>query len=133
MLETKCIKSGGKSQLSLSFLASIVNDVRRKLYAVGTHSTVEKRAKRMQDITVETTAIFIFFNLKTKTAKIFQIIPIYIFLCLGTQICGSTREVSDIFSKTTWGIYHLLDKISAVHLICWSKIFRPVDVLGSTN
>ena len=31
VLEKKCIKSGGKSRLSLSFLASIVNDVRRKL------------------------------------------------------------------------------------------------------
>ena len=55
--ETKCIKSGGKSQLSLSFLASTVNDVRRKLYTVGIHSTVEKRAKRMPDTTVETTIV----------------------------------------------------------------------------
>ena len=31
------------------------NDVRRKLYMVGTYSTVEKRAKRMPDTTVETT------------------------------------------------------------------------------
>ena len=40
-LETKCIKSGGKSQFSLSFFSSTVNDVRRKLYMVGIYSTVE--------------------------------------------------------------------------------------------
>ena len=51
------IKRGSKSQLSLSFLSFTVNDVTRKLYMVGTHSTVEKRAKRMPDITVETTEL----------------------------------------------------------------------------
>ena len=51
-----CTKSGGKSRFSLPFLSSTVNDSRRKLYMVGTHSTVEKRAKRMPDPTVETTA-----------------------------------------------------------------------------
>ena len=51
-----CTKSGGKSPFSLPFLSSTVNDSRRKLYMVGTHSTVEKRAKRMPDPTVETTA-----------------------------------------------------------------------------
>ena len=56
MLETKCIKNGGKSLFSVSFLSSTVNDVRRKLYMVGIHSTVEKRAKRMPDTTVETTS-----------------------------------------------------------------------------
>ena len=55
MLETKCIKSGAKSGFSLSFLASTVNDITRKLYMVGIHLTVEKRAKRMPDILVETT------------------------------------------------------------------------------
>ena len=49
------IKSSGKSQFSLSFLSSTVNDVRRKLYTVVIHSTVGKRAKRMLDTTVETT------------------------------------------------------------------------------
>ena len=56
MLETKCIKSGGKSLFSVSFLSSTVNDVRRKLYMVKIHSIVEKRAKRMPDTTVETTS-----------------------------------------------------------------------------
>ena len=42
VLVTKCIKSGGKSQFSLSFLPSTVNDARRKLYMVGIYSTVEK-------------------------------------------------------------------------------------------
>ena len=55
MLETKCIKRVGKSQFSLSFLFSTVNDVRRKLYTVVKHSTEGKRAKRMPDTTVETT------------------------------------------------------------------------------
>ena len=50
-----CIKSGGKSRISLSFFASSGNDVRRKLYTVGIHSTVEKRAKVMPDTTVDTT------------------------------------------------------------------------------
>ena len=50
-----CIKSGRKSQFSLSFCASSGNDVRRKLYTVGIHSTVEKRSKGMPDTTVETT------------------------------------------------------------------------------
>ena len=49
------IKSGGKSKLSLSFLAPTVNDATRKLFMVGIHSTVEKRAKRTPDIIVETT------------------------------------------------------------------------------
>ena len=52
-----CIKSGGKSQISLSFFAFSGNDIRRKLYTVGIHSTVEKRAKGMPDITVETTKL----------------------------------------------------------------------------
>ena len=55
MLETKCIKSDGKSQFSLSFLPSTVNDVRRKLFTVGIYSTVGKGAKRVPDTTVETT------------------------------------------------------------------------------
>ena len=42
------IKSGGKSWFSLSFLYSTVNDVRRKLYTVGIHATVGKRAKECQ-------------------------------------------------------------------------------------
>ena len=42
---------------SLSFLSPTVNDIRRKLYMVGTYSTVEKRAKRMPDATVKTTKI----------------------------------------------------------------------------
>ena len=41
-------KSGGKSQISLSFLSSTVNDIRKKLYMVGTYSTVEKWAKRIK-------------------------------------------------------------------------------------
>ena len=49
-----CIKSGGKSQFSLSFISYTVNDVRRKLYMVGIQPNVEKRAKRMPDTTVET-------------------------------------------------------------------------------
>ena len=57
LLETKCIKSGAKSPFSLSFLASTLNDVTRKLYTIGTQSTVEKRAKRMPDIIVETTIL----------------------------------------------------------------------------
>ena len=56
VLERKCTKSGGKSQYSLSFLSSTDNDVRRKVYTVGTHLTVGKRAKRMPDPTVETTS-----------------------------------------------------------------------------
>ena len=55
MLETKCIKSGGKSQFYLSFLSYTVNDVRRKLYMVGIQLAVGKRARRMPDTTVETT------------------------------------------------------------------------------
>ena len=46
------------------FFASTVNDVRRKLHTVRTHSTVGKRAKRMPDITVETTQINIRFLIK---------------------------------------------------------------------
>ena len=42
-------------EFPLSFLSSTVNDVRRKLYMVGIHSTVGKRAKRLPDTTVETT------------------------------------------------------------------------------
>ena len=43
--------------LSLFFLLQFmtVNDIRGKLYMVGTYSTVEKRAKRMADPTVENT------------------------------------------------------------------------------
>ena len=37
VLETKCTKSGGKSQFSLSFLSPTVNDIRRKLHMVGTY------------------------------------------------------------------------------------------------
>ena len=48
-------KSGGKGRFSLSFLSSRVNDIRRKLYMVGTYSTVWKGAKRMPNIRVETT------------------------------------------------------------------------------
>ena len=55
VLETKCIKSGGKIRFSLSFLSSTVNDVRRKLYMVIIHSTVGNRAKQEPDTTVETT------------------------------------------------------------------------------
>ena len=39
------------------FLSPTVNDIRRKLYMVGTYSTVGKRAKRMPDTTVENTTI----------------------------------------------------------------------------
>ena len=53
VLERKCIKSGGKSRFSLSFLFHTVNDIRRKLYVVEIHLTVGKRAKRMPDPTVE--------------------------------------------------------------------------------
>ena len=60
MLETKYNKSGGKSRFFLSFLTSTVNDIRRKLYMVGTYSTVGKRAKRMPDFTVKTTFKWIF-------------------------------------------------------------------------
>ena len=62
VLETKCIKSGAKSQSSPSFLAYTVNDVTRKLNTVGIHSTVKKRAKRTPDIIVETTDHTIHFN-----------------------------------------------------------------------
>ena len=55
VLETKCTKSGGKIRFSLSFLSPRVNDIRRKLYMVGTYSTAEKLAKRMPDATVKTT------------------------------------------------------------------------------
>ena len=54
-LATTRIKSGGKSQISLSFLSSLGNDIRRKHYMVGIHSTVGKRAKRMPNTTVEIT------------------------------------------------------------------------------
>ena len=50
----KKVKSGGKSQISLSFLSSSGNDVRTMLYTVGIHSTVGKRAKRMPVTRVET-------------------------------------------------------------------------------
>ena len=55
MLATKCTKSDGKSQFSLSFLSPTVKDIRRKFYMVGTYLTVEKQAKRMPDATVQTT------------------------------------------------------------------------------
>ena len=50
------LSRGGATFLafSLSFLSSRVDDNRNKLYMVGTYSTVEKRAKRMPDATVET-------------------------------------------------------------------------------
>ena len=38
-----------------SNVTSTFNDIIRKLYVVRTHSTVEKRAKRMPDTTVQTT------------------------------------------------------------------------------
>ena len=44
-----------RAAFSLLVLASMVNDVRRKLHMVEIHSTVEKWAKRMPDATVETT------------------------------------------------------------------------------
>ena len=44
-----------RAAFSLLLLASTVNDIRRKLHMVKTHSTVEKQAKRMPDATVETT------------------------------------------------------------------------------
>ena len=40
---------------SLWLLSSTVNDMKRKLYMVGIHSTVEKWAKRMPNTSVETT------------------------------------------------------------------------------
>ena len=40
-----------------SLLSSAVNDIRRKIYMVGTYSTVGKQAKRMPDPTVETTIL----------------------------------------------------------------------------
>ena len=43
-----------KSGFSLLFLASTVNDLRRKLHMVKIHLTVGKRAKRMPDATVQT-------------------------------------------------------------------------------
>ena len=52
-----CIKSSAKSQFYVSFLASKVNDVTRKLYSVEIHSTVKKPAKRTPDIIVKITAI----------------------------------------------------------------------------
>ena len=48
-----------RAALSLLFLASTVNDVRRKLHMVEIHLTVEKRAKRMPDATVENTFRFV--------------------------------------------------------------------------
>ena len=51
-LSVECITN---SSGFLLFLASTVNDVRTKLHIVEKHSTVEKRAKRMPDATVETT------------------------------------------------------------------------------
>ena len=55
--KVKCIKSGGKSRFSLTFLTSTVNDVRRKLYTDGIHLTVGKQAKRMPNTTVKTTIL----------------------------------------------------------------------------
>ena len=51
------IKSDGKSLISLSFLFSTGNDIRRKLLYGRIHSTVGTRAKRMPDTTVKTTAV----------------------------------------------------------------------------
>ena len=45
VLEIKCTWSGANIWLPLLFLTSTINDVRRKLHMVGTHLTVEKRAK----------------------------------------------------------------------------------------
>ena len=52
------------SIVSLSFLSPTVNDIRRKHYMVGTYSTVEKRAKRIPDSTVETTDSIYMFDWK---------------------------------------------------------------------
>ena len=41
---------------------NFANDVRWKLYMVGIHLTVGKRAKRMPDTTVETTKLMIILN-----------------------------------------------------------------------
>ena len=51
----KRIKSCGELIFFPSFLFHTVYDIRRKLYTVEIHLTVEKRAKRMPDPTVETT------------------------------------------------------------------------------
>ena len=48
-----------RAALSLLFLASTVNDIRRKLHMVEIHSTVGKWAKRMPDNTVETTLVMV--------------------------------------------------------------------------
>ena len=62
-LSNPCVFQNGPNKdffsyqgFSLSFLSHTVNDIRRKLYMVGTYSTEEKRAKRMPDATVETTS-----------------------------------------------------------------------------
>ena len=49
------LKTLERVDFSRSFLFYTVNDVRRKPYMVEIHSTVEKRAKRTPDTTVETT------------------------------------------------------------------------------
>ena len=46
----------------LVFIASTVNDVRRKLHMVKTHLTVRKRARRMPDATVEATKGLTYFG-----------------------------------------------------------------------
>ena len=60
-------KSGGKSQFFLSSLSSTVNDIRRKPYMVGTYLTVGKQAKRMPDATVETTKLYSYSSMQTRT------------------------------------------------------------------
>ena len=50
-----CTKSGVKRSLSLSFFLLQFMTSQRKLYMVGICSTVQKRAKRTLDATVETT------------------------------------------------------------------------------
>ena len=45
------------TNLTLLFLSSTVNDIRRKLDMVGIHSTVGELAKRMLDPSVETTQL----------------------------------------------------------------------------
>ena len=51
------VRAVERVDFSLSFLSSTVSDIRKKLYMVGTYSTVKKRAKRMPDTTVETTKV----------------------------------------------------------------------------
>ena len=52
---TPVVSTVGSGILFARFSTVEFNDIRRKLYMVGTYSTVGKRAKRMPDPTVETT------------------------------------------------------------------------------